>query len=228
MKPKYIRILNWDKYQARTDKELPWCKLWGRLFDMPWFQDLPQSDRFIVIALLDLARKFNNNLTEELIFKGYLNRNYAILSSREELLKLCKLLQQNKFLSDQAVGLEGDKSRVDIDIAKKHSGEGENPSQTDQVFNHFLDRFKARKKVAYVPSYGKDKKIIKDLLRNDDLTPENLKNLIDLFFSSNDQFITKTDYSVGVFKSQINKLRSEGKPKREGMEYVEGVGYVRA
>jgi hypothetical protein len=81
MRKRIIHVLNWEKYQARSDKELPWCKLWGALFKKPWFQNLKDDEKFCTITILDLARQFNNKLTEESIFKGYLRRKKGFLSS---------------------------------------------------------------------------------------------------------------------------------------------------
>jgi len=116
MKRRMLHILNWDKYQARTDKELPWLKLWGRLFKTPWFQLLPDEEKFVTIALLDLARQFHNNIPEEVVFKGYLRGNYGVFISQERVFKLCKVLVLNNFLSDNCptnVEVEGDKTRQD-------------------------------------------------------------------------------------------------------------------
>jgi len=113
MRKRIIHVLNWEKYQARSDKELPWCKLWGALFKKPWFQNLKDDEKFCTITILDLARQFNNKLTEESIFKGYLRRNYGLFMEEERVFKLCKSLADNGFLSDSVVGLEGDKIRVD-------------------------------------------------------------------------------------------------------------------
>ena len=116
MKKRILHILNWDKYQARSDKELPWLKLWGRLFKAPWFQALQDDEKFVTIALLDLARQFNNNIPEEMIFKDYLRGNYGIFMNHLRIAKLSQVLVSNDFLSDNCptfVEVEGDKIRVD-------------------------------------------------------------------------------------------------------------------
>jgi hypothetical protein len=81
------------------------------------------------------------------------------------------------------------------------------PSGTNTVFNYFCLKYKETLKVDYVANFGKDKKLVKDLLgvvKEDDLLP-----LIDNFFKSDDEFIQKSGYTLGVFKSQINKLRGK-------------------
>lgn len=58
---------------------------------------------------------------------------------------------------------------------------------------------------------GKDGAIIKGLLK---LIPiEELKELLLRMFEHEDPFIQKSGYTIGVFKSQINKLRIKPKPQ---------------
>jgi len=42
------------------------------------------------------------------------------------------------------------------------------------------------------------------------LSEDKIIKLIDLFFASNDDFIKRAGFTVGVFKAQINKLREGG------------------
>ena len=112
MKKRLLHILNWDKYQARSDKDLPWCKLWGTLFYKPWFQKMPDSGKFFTVVLLDLARKTGNNIGEEYVFIEYLRGNYGILSTQNEVFMFCKCLSSNDFLSDNTDDLQ-DKIRQD-------------------------------------------------------------------------------------------------------------------
>lgn len=123
MRRRHIHVLNWDKYQARTDKELPWCKLWGTLFKRPWFQELADDEKFVTIVFLDLARQFNNRIPDLSEFKGYLRGNYGVFMSEERVFKLCNLLSHNEFLSDNMSALQDkirqDKIRVDITSDKQ-------------------------------------------------------------------------------------------------------------
>lgn len=112
MKKRILHILNWEKYQARTDKDLPWCKLWGSLFDRPWFQKMPDSGKIFAIVLLDLARKTGNRIGEEYVFIEYLRGNYGILSTQNDVFMYCKSLSDNEFLSDNTSDLQ-DKIRQD-------------------------------------------------------------------------------------------------------------------
>lgn len=112
MKKKIISIINWHKYQARNDKELPWLKLWGSLFDKPWFQEISDSQKYFTIVLLDLARKTNNRIGDLHLKSRYLSGNYGLNMSQDAIFKSCNLLYSNDFLSDKASDLQ-DKIRVD-------------------------------------------------------------------------------------------------------------------
>jgi len=97
--PKFLSVKNWEKYQARTDKELPWLKLWGKLFDRPWWQELDDRFKVIPIIFLDSARRFNNKMPKN---SQYYLRNYNLKLTEKEFVLVCKSLQYNDFLSDIA------------------------------------------------------------------------------------------------------------------------------
>jgi len=77
-------------------------------------------------------------------------------------------------------------------------------SETNIVFKYFCDKYKETFNKDYIASFAKDKAILKDLLKIIPL--EEIKKTIDVFFSSTDNFILKSAYDVGIFRSQINKL----------------------
>ena len=70
----------------------------------------------------------------------------------------------------------------------------------DYYHNTFLDRFNEKPMI----DGGKDGKIIKSLLGTYEF--DILKDLLGRFFNSTDPFILQSGYTIGVFKSQINKL----------------------
>ncbi len=70
----------------------------------------------------------------------------------------------------------------------------------DHYHNTFLERFNEKPMI----DGGKDGKIIKSLLGTYEI--DLLKELLDKFFNSPDEFILQSGYTIGVFKSQINKL----------------------
>lgn len=105
VKKKCLKIENWERYQARTDKNMPWLKLWGSLFDRYWWQTMPDADKIIPVVLLDMARKFNNQIPFDMDF---LRRNYGLKHTEEELLNICNSLKIKGFLSDCIVRQKSD------------------------------------------------------------------------------------------------------------------------
>jgi DNA polymerase III gamma/tau subunit len=88
-------------------------------------------------------------------------------------------------------------------------------SETKLFLTYYAEQFKNEFGTDPIVEWGKDGKIIKGLLKFIPL--ENLKDLLNKFFSSEDKFIQKSGYTIGVFKSQLNKLKiSQG--TRDGMD----------
>ena len=71
----------------------------------------------------------------------------------------------------------------------------------DFYYNSFKEKFNTPPMI----QGGKDGLTIKRLLKNNPL--EELKELLLKMFESNDPFIIKSGYTLGVFQSQINKLK---------------------
>lgn len=83
-------------------------------------------------------------------------------------------------------------------------------SPTRQVQEYFYKQYKQFLGVDYVCSWAKDGKLFKDMTAVIPLTE--LLGLVDIFFKSDDPFVAASDHGVGVFKSQINRLRA---PKKD-------------
>lgn len=118
---KFLSVQNWDKYQARKDKDLPWCKLWGSLFDKPWMKDFPNDEKFFPLIILDLSRKYGNEIPEENFFEINLYRDYGYKVSQKKANLMIKTLINKGFLSDKCptnVGLDKDKIRQDKELEK--------------------------------------------------------------------------------------------------------------
>ncbi len=75
----------------------------------------------------------------------------------------------------------------------------------------WFEKFKAEFQETYQVVGGKDGSIVKDLLQGYEI--EKLISLGEIFFKSDDPFITNSAYSIGVFKSQVNKLLTQKKKK---------------
>lgn len=54
--------------------------------------------------------------------------------------------------------------------------------------------------------FGKEGKLLKEALKV--VPEEEMFKLIDKFFQMNDNFVKSSGYTIGVFVSQINKLRT--------------------
>lgn len=88
-------------------------------------------------------------------------------------------------------------------------------SETKIFLTFYANQFKEEFGTDPVIEWGKDGKIIKGLLKF--IPFENLKDLLNKFFLSEDKFIQKSGYTIGVFKSQLNKLKI-GEGTKDGMD----------
>ena len=94
---------------------------------------------------------------------------------------------------------------------KKHIGRSPNPD-VKKVIDFYFQEFKARFGSPPVIEGGKDGKIISGLLET--FPPTHLISLLMNFFDSEDKFVRESGYTLGVFKSQIQKLSINTKAKR--------------
>ena len=77
-----------------------------------------------------------------------------------------------------------------------------------QVIDHYHNKFiSVFGKKPFIDG-GKDGNLVKNLLGNCSL--EELLDLLDKFFDSNDPYVINSGYTLGVFKTQINKLKTVG------------------
>lgn len=79
------------------------------------------------------------------------------------------------------------------------------------LIDHYHNRFVAMFADKPVIDGGKDGQILKRLLNT--YSEEKLRELIDAFFDSDDPFIRDSGYSIGTFKSQVNKLLTQPKAR---------------
>jgi hypothetical protein len=56
----------------------------------------------------------------------------------------------------------------------------------------------------YTPNWGKEGRLVQGMLKIHSL--QELRELREEFFRSEDPFVKGSDYSIGIFKTQINKL----------------------
>ncbi len=91
--------------------------------------------------------------------------------------------------------------KVDIDI------ELDNTTNPKPLLEYFVLKYKEKTTKDYVINWAKDLKILKDLLKI--LSEGELRGRIDQFFDGKDAFREQAGYTVGVFRSQINRLGQE-------------------
>jgi len=82
------------------------------------------------------------------------------------------------------------------------------PSPHKQVIEHYHNKFLSIFGEKPLIDGGKDGNIIKKLLQN--CSADRLIELLDKFFELDDPFIRESGYTIGVFKTQINKLKTVG------------------
>jgi len=88
---------------------------------------------------------------------------------------------------------------------------------TNPDIKHFIDWWVIKYQNTFSEKYlvigGKDGNIVKKLLAN--YSYEKLIELAEKFFDSDDEFIIKAGYTIGVFSSQINRLLVNNIKKEE-------------
>jgi len=87
---------------------------------------------------------------------------------------------------------------------KDIASESAAPSPVKIAIDYYYQKFRAKFGEKPVIDGGKDGALMKKLVETFGET--RLKELIDLFFEIDDEFIRNSGYTIGVFKSQINKL----------------------
>ena len=99
--------------------------------------------------------------------------------------------------------------------SSKKNKESISHSEVKKFLTHYGERFKFHFGTEPVIEWGKDGTLIKNLFKT--ISFENLKELLEAFFCSEDRFIQKSGYTMGIFKSQINKLKI-GNSHKDGMD----------
>lgn len=105
--------------------------------------------------------------------------------------------------------------KVDTKQHNKDPVQNSNPG-TKPVLNYYKTKFEQKFKSTPTITYTKDGAIIKSLLNT--YGEEKLKGLIDVFFESDDPFIKNSGYTIGVFKTVINKLLINNKKQEKEKE----------
>lgn len=91
-------------------------------------------------------------------------------------------------------------------------------SMANLLLDLFCKAFERKMGIAYMPNFAKDKKILKDIEKVYGF--DKTTKLMYLFFLSEDKFILKAGFSVGVFRSQIHKLITQQVKAQEVEEWL--------
>src|SRR3990167_88500 len=84
-----------------------------------------------------------------------------------------------------------------------------NQPTSNKLVNEFYQHYKHLTNQEYIANPHSDNAIFKMLLKS--LTDDDIRVAMSNFFVSNDPFIQRAGYTIGVFKSMINKLRTPTK-----------------
>jgi hypothetical protein len=137
---------------------------------------------------------------------GLNSQKKALLAVVKEL-KDYKLLELvNKMFGDLFLSI-GNQSVIDNLSIQDTDKDKEKDKDKDSVLTpqkHFYLKYQEVFNKPYVASFGKDGAIFKDMAKL--VKTEDLIKAIDSFFASDDDFIKKGGYTVGMFKSQVNKF----------------------
>jgi hypothetical protein len=113
----------------------------------------------------------------------------------------------------RAHGGHNNKKKEEIDIAA---------NSVRPLLDLYVSLFEEKVGKKPVINFGKDGKHLKGLLKV--LGEEGVRDILHRFFSSDDPFIGKAGYTIGVLHSVANKLIAEASKKSTADEYVGTAG----
>jgi hypothetical protein len=134
----------------------------------------------------DHKQEVNKNEKESCRSKRTDNDSQASLSGREE---------QKEPPSSE--------SKINPSAKRKRKGAETNPDVITFI-QEWNGPFSKKFNEPYMPNWAKEGKLTKDMLRVHGI--DKLRELKKAFFSSQDSFIQNSDYSIGAFKANLNKI----------------------
>jgi len=213
--------LNWANQFAMTNTELLYRSGYNsekamiekrnRMMQLGYFKYIPPKNRrscgtyILNFNLLDYYHKHSNNES----IPNSNNRNNEVNSdgnsegnsevSIPHNINKPNKIKQNKHNKDSA-------------------SEPAAPSPVKIAIDYYHQKFRAKFGEKPVIDGGKDGALMKKLVETFGET--RLKELIDVFFEIDDEFIRNSGYTIGVFKSQINKLITHQAAKKNSAAYI--------
>ena len=184
------------------------------LSDIRFTDKLDDEEKLLFMGLLLLAGLTHNNIPDEPKFiKRHLNLALEESKISEKITKIClvfpKVVRKSHFINFKNF------NALHNYIGKSKGNTWDSPKEENSIVKNsilnpkpvlmfFSDTYKQRFSKEYIINWGKETKIFKDLLTI--LSEDDIKARITEFFDTPNDFVAKAGYTVGVFKSQINKL----------------------
>lgn len=188
---------NFEKLQPkRQGKTAPWIRLYHTWNLDSAVGQLHDSHKAHYIGLLSIAHTENNRIP----FDNKWIKKRGLFNSPVKLelfvkLGLIEILDNESVLQPKLKKPLGSGGEI---------GEIQKISEKNTFVEFYFDEFVRIFKIKPEMDYGGDGKILQGLANKHG--EEKLKELITKFLSSTDQWISSTDRSVKVFKSQVQKL----------------------
>tara|TARA_R110000796_G_scaffold126633_1_gene241487 strand:- start:716 stop:1336 length:621 start_codon:yes stop_codon:yes gene_type:complete len=190
-------VKNFEKLQPkRQGKTAPWIRLYHTWNLDSAVGQLHDSHKAHYIGLLSIAHTENNRIP----FDNKWIKKRGLFNSPVKLelfvkLGLIEILDNESVLQPKLKKPLGSGGEI---------GEIQKISEKNTFVEFYFDEFVRIFKIKPEMDYGGDGKILQGLANKHG--EEKLKELITKFLSSTDQWISSTDRSVKVFKSQVQKL----------------------
>lgn len=211
---------------------ISYAKIWTTIFNDSWFLSLNCQQRGLWLQLIVLAKMQGD--TGHILFNSRSSLAHQLFIDRAVLVRSLTKYQQDGRLYINSregnvieiiickysywQGLKDDKQwRInqqptdDISSLNKNNNKNKNSNiEKDIILREVTDYFCSLFLECTGNKYDftqKDGVLFAKLIKTYQV--EKTKQMIEMFFQSNDKFIQEAGYTVGVFKSQVNKLLSK-------------------
>lgn len=108
------------------------------------------------------------------------------------------------------------KDNTKDNIQKTITGEAKTPHPAKQFLTDYGDLFKERFGTTYLASFKKDTVLIKDMLSG--IEYDDLLSRARQFMKDDDDFIKKAGYTIGTFRSKVNKYVTKKSTQLKGYQ----------
>jgi len=180
---------------------------------------LEKFDKMLATALKQGCFDKVRYETDGVLTSNGIKKRAAVVTDKRE--KMRAAYEEKK---DSAAETKQKKSRKKAETKKKQSkneSEKKEPAETDLALDHYIGKYKAIYGFEPEISYGRDKKLLKDLIGSHGL--ERVKRIIDVYLSDNDNFVTEAAHEIPVMKSRVNRYLKQvnQQPMGYGSDFLE-------